>query len=63
MSDAQDNFQVIEISPTAKYVIVPKVRLSMSEYEHLARQLMRWQESGEQFLILSDVLALKRIDK
>ena len=63
MSDTQGNFQVIEISPTAKYVVVSKVQLSMSEYEQLACQLRRWQKSDEQFLILSDVLALKRIDE
>jgi hypothetical protein len=62
MEDKQE-FEVIEISPNAKYVIVPKVKLSMAEYEHIAHRLTKWQKSDNQFLVLSGDFVLQRIDE
>ena len=56
-------FEVIEISPYAKYIIVPNVRLSLDECERIASNLARWQDSNNKFLLLSGKFMLKRIDE
>ena len=56
-------FEVIEISPFAKYVIVVNAKLSMAEYEHIAQRLRGWQRSSEQFLVLSGDFVLQHIDE
>lgn len=56
-------FEVIEISPYAKYVIVANVKLSLDECERIASKLDRWQDSNNKFLLLSGEFMLKRIDE
>lgn len=61
--DNKQEFEVIEIAPNAKYVIVVNAKLSMVEYERIAYRLREWQQSGEQFLVLSGDFVLQRIDE